>query len=93
MVGNSNRKLELRFHPKNIYCKPCVADRDYKPGVLLKVKIRRPKVNPKEEAGPSRAPSASKTTVTGYEVVGVTAMNFHFNRESFNWEWIGCSLK
>lgn len=51
--------------------------------MLLKVKIRRPKVNPKEEAGPSRAPSAVETTVTGYEVVGVTAMGFQFNRGCF----------
>lgn len=30
--------LNLHFHPENKYNKPCIADRDMNPGVLIKIK-------------------------------------------------------
>lgn len=63
-----------------MFCKPCVADRDYKPGILLKVKIKQPKLSKEGVAGSSKVPDFAEPTVLGCEVVGVTAMSFKFNR-------------
>lgn len=71
-MGNPNKKLELRFHPDNFYSKPCYADRHFKPGVLLKVKVRTSKSD--VQGG------EQKNCVVDYEVAGVTAMGFQFNR-------------
>ncbi|XP_018567955.1 general transcription factor 3C polypeptide 5 isoform X2 [Anoplophora glabripennis] len=60
-------KLELRFHPNNKYNKPCSADRDTNPGILIRVK---------------HAPTKSQLDEPkyDYEVIGVTSLNFKFNR-------------
>lgn len=74
VVGIAHKKLELRFHPDNFYSKPCYADRNYKPGVLLKVKVRQPKGNVGTED------EQKGSSVVDYEVAGVTAMGFKFDR-------------
>lgn len=39
------RRLDLRFRPDNIFCKPLYGDVHDTTGILLKVKRRRPKRN------------------------------------------------
>ncbi|XP_026466551.1 general transcription factor 3C polypeptide 5 isoform X2 [Ctenocephalides felis] len=38
-----NRRLELRFRPKDIYCKPTCGDKYKTNALIIKVKIKRPK--------------------------------------------------
>lgn len=68
-------KLELRFHPNNKYNKPCSADRDMNPGILIRVKHTPTKSQP----------NGSKYD---YEVVGVTSINFKFNRNYQNFIYL-----
>lgn len=72
-------RLELRFRPDNFHCKPAIADKDMRPGILIKVKVPK-----------NRNESEKDNNHNGgldYEVVGVTVMNFNFNRKTF-----GCSF-
>ncbi|KAF2904878.1 hypothetical protein ILUMI_01295 [Ignelater luminosus] len=80
-VGNHNRRLELRFRPDDIFSKPCWGDKEFNPGVLVKITVRKPKVE-------VSVPSSSKnndvdpdhSTTYHYQVMGVTAMTFRFTR-------------
>lgn len=38
-----NRRLELRFRPDDVYCKPACGDKHQISAVLLKVRVRRKK--------------------------------------------------
>lgn len=74
----------MRFSPKDVFRKACSADREYKPGILLKVKMRRRKIDKEEKPGPSKQPeSPVEIHITNYEVVGVSVMSFKFNRMNF----------
>ncbi|CAH1118046.1 unnamed protein product [Phaedon cochleariae] len=44
-VSDSRNKLDIRFHPMNIYNKPCTGDRDTAPGILIKVIKRGDKLD------------------------------------------------
>ncbi|KAG5900700.1 hypothetical protein JTB14_038218 [Gonioctena quinquepunctata] len=59
-AAEARNRLELFFHPENKYNKPCTADRDPNPGLLIRVKECNGKID--------------------YEIVGVTALNFKFNK-------------
>ncbi|CAK9799769.1 General transcription factor 3C polypeptide 5 [Anthophora quadrimaculata] len=43
-VSTPNRRLELRFRPDDVYCKPTCGDRHNTNGFLLKVKIKKSRV-------------------------------------------------
>lgn len=44
--NQDKRRLELRFRPDSVYCKPAFGDRSATTGLLMKVKIRRNKNDP-----------------------------------------------
>lgn len=44
-----NQRVQLKFHPKNVYCKPTFGDRIECTGLLLKVKIRKSKKHPEQK--------------------------------------------
>ncbi|XP_043790065.1 general transcription factor 3C polypeptide 5 isoform X2 [Apis laboriosa] len=48
-VNTPNRRLELRFRPDDIYCKPTCADRHKTNGFLLRVKIKKSRIKKLEE--------------------------------------------
>lgn len=75
-VADHRIKLELHFHPNNKYNKPCSADRDMNPGILIKVDCDS--TNSQEN---SMELNGSKYD---YEVMGVTSLNFKFNRNYHN---------
>uniref|UniRef100_A0A1B6FP34 General transcription factor 3C polypeptide 5 n=1 Tax=Cuerna arida TaxID=1464854 RepID=A0A1B6FP34_9HEMI len=43
VYAERNRRLELRFRPDDVYCRPACADRQKVTGLLLSVKVRRKK--------------------------------------------------
>lgn len=67
-VASGLANLELHFHPENNYNKPCIADKDINPGILLHIKTRI---------------DSNDQTITDYDVIGVTTMNYKFNRMFF----------
>ncbi|XP_044266481.1 general transcription factor 3C polypeptide 5 [Tribolium madens] len=67
-VAEHGRKLELHFHPANKYNKGCFADKDFKPGILIKVKKK------------FLQPEATSNDDISYNVEGVSVINFSFNR-------------
>ncbi|KAJ8918182.1 hypothetical protein NQ315_014048 [Exocentrus adspersus] len=71
-VSDHKAKLELHFHPDNKYNKPCVADKDSNPGILLRIE----NVDVKSQKDGDN----SSTRKYKYEVIGVTTANFKFNR-------------
>lgn len=38
----NRNKLELRFHPSNVFNKPCMAEKDPSPGILIKLNLNSP---------------------------------------------------
>lgn len=66
---NTERRLQLKFHPENIYAKSAFGDRSSTTGILLKVKIRRRRVpRPEDDVSPP--------TVT---VLGLTEYIYRFD--------------
>ncbi|XP_054285252.1 general transcription factor 3C polypeptide 5-like [Macrosteles quadrilineatus] len=43
VYSERNRRLELRFRPDDVYCRPACADRQKVTGLLMSVKVRRKK--------------------------------------------------
>ena len=39
MFYKSNRRLELRFRPEDVYCKPTCGDRYKTNGIILKIRV------------------------------------------------------
>uniref|UniRef100_A0A1Y1NEZ5 Transcription factor IIIC subunit 5 HTH domain-containing protein n=1 Tax=Photinus pyralis TaxID=7054 RepID=A0A1Y1NEZ5_PHOPY len=75
-VGNYNRRLELKFRPNDIFCKPCWGDKDFKTSLLVKITVHK-SVN----SGPSSSKSFDVNETTySYKPVGVIPMTFKFNR-------------
>ncbi|RZB39524.1 general transcription factor 3C polypeptide 5 [Asbolus verrucosus] len=74
-VADHGRKLELHFHPENKYNRPCLADKDFRPGILLKVKKNSPETQP--SCSKDQACDGIKYD---YVVEGVSVINFSFNR-------------
>ncbi|KAK9877001.1 hypothetical protein WA026_016030 [Henosepilachna vigintioctopunctata] len=64
-VSQTPNKLWLNLHPRNKFNKGCVADCDSHSGLLLKIKVQKPR---------NEQPKYS------YEIVGVTVRNFVFNK-------------
>lgn len=67
-MGTPQKKLELKFKPENLTAKPSIAEKETRPGILLKVTV------PNEE-------SQDREDLNGgykYEVEGVTALTFNF---------------
>lgn len=58
--------MYLNFHPENRYNRPCVADKDMNPGILIKIKTKT---------------NSNQETLIDYDVLGVATMNFKFNRK------------
>jgi hypothetical protein len=75
-VAEHGRKLELHFHPENKYNKACVADKDFKPGILIKVKKSSFRTRPSCSDDPS-----CNEPKFDYTVEGVSVINFSFNRK------------
>ncbi|XP_018332760.1 general transcription factor 3C polypeptide 5 [Agrilus planipennis] len=74
-VGTRKKYIELKFRPDDMYSKSCYGDKEKKPGILVKIKIRQPKVNlTSQELKENCAP------IYEYDVVGVTAMTVKFKR-------------
>lgn len=48
-MNTPNRRLELRFRPDDIYCKPTCADRHKTNGFLLRVRIKKSRIKKLEE--------------------------------------------
>jgi hypothetical protein len=65
----------LHFHPENKYNKACVADKDFKPGILIKVKKSSFRTRPSCSDDPS-----CNEPKFDYTVEGVSVINFSFNR-------------
>lgn len=64
----NSSNLNLYFHPDNKYNKPCIGDRDANPGLLIKIN--------------SKSASDNENKID-FEVVGVTTVNYKFNREFY----------
>ncbi|OAD55297.1 General transcription factor 3C polypeptide 5 [Eufriesea mexicana] len=62
-VNTPNRRLELRFRPDDIYCKPTCGDRHNTNGFLLRVRIKKSRVKKAEEAEAKPKKKQSPTTV------------------------------
>lgn len=68
VISKKNRRLELRFRPDDIYCKPACGDRVKTNALLLKVKVlRKPNEN-----------DSDKRQVKSIEVVGRIQTLFKF---------------
>lgn len=65
VLSKGHNKLQLRFHPDSPYNKSTVAERNSHAGILLKITQR-----------------TERDSLNSYDfkVVGVTTINFHFNR-------------
>ncbi|KAL1124661.1 hypothetical protein AAG570_001285 [Ranatra chinensis] len=70
VYSERNRRLELRFRPDDIYCKPACGDRSKTNGILLKAKVLRKKnrMNSEEE----------ETIVKSIEIIGRATTTFKF---------------
>ncbi|XP_063913517.1 general transcription factor 3C polypeptide 5 [Zophobas morio] len=72
-VAEHGRKLQLNFHNRNKYNKGCFGEKDFKPGILIKVK----KPAPVE----AQSDNASQENIKyEYDIEGVSVINFTFNR-------------
>ncbi|XP_055376569.1 general transcription factor 3C polypeptide 5 [Condylostylus longicornis] len=67
VFSNEKRRLELRYHPDNIYNKPAMGDSTTASGLFIKVKIKRPK-------DPNQGPMTHTV-----EILGKCAKKYHFN--------------
>lgn len=76
IVAHPRRNMELRFRPDDLFCKPCISDRSTKPNILLKVKVRKPITS----NGAEGSAVDCKPEVVSYEVIGVSAVTFNFNK-------------
>lgn len=76
------RRLELRFRPDDIYCKPACADRREFCGLLIKIRRRRLAQHKEDsqamEFEGTSLQSTSEIDIKG-EVVGVVDTMYHFN--------------
>lgn len=69
ILSGAKSNLELNFHPDNYYNKPCIAERDFSSGILIKVTTSK-----------DQATNESKVD---YEVIGATCTNFKFNSKLY----------
>ncbi|XP_012153767.2 general transcription factor IIIC subunit l(2)37Cd isoform X2 [Megachile rotundata] len=60
-VDTSNRRLELRFRPDDVYCKPTCGDRHNTNGFLLRVRIKRR--SKETDASQASEPSTSSANI------------------------------
>ncbi|KAK9305917.1 hypothetical protein QLX08_003275 [Tetragonisca angustula] len=69
-VNTPNRRLELRFRPDDIYCKPTCGDRHNTNGLLLRIRIKKSRVKKAKEAEAKqeRKPPASIVKVNDSSV-------------------------
>lgn len=66
------QKLQLKFNPKNLYCKPAISsEQEEVTGMLLKLKIRRVNDNPE-----------TKVEYLSAELVGTVKSMYKFNNFS-----------
>ncbi|KAK4879873.1 hypothetical protein RN001_008019 [Aquatica leii] len=75
-VGNYNRRLELKFRPDDIFCKPTWGDKDYSCRILVKINMRTPR---KQKASVSKSDEQDQPTFK-YELIGLIPMTFKFTR-------------
>ncbi|KAK5646522.1 hypothetical protein RI129_004986 [Pyrocoelia pectoralis] len=75
-VGNFNRRLELKFRPDDLFCKPCWGDKDFNCCLLVKITLRKPVNN---EPTSSNTVDINQATYS-YKPIGVIPMTFKFNR-------------
>nr|XP_033206714.1 general transcription factor 3C polypeptide 5 [Bombus vancouverensis nearcticus] len=62
-VNTPNRRLELRFRPDDIFCKPTCGDRHNTNGFLLRIRIKKSRVKKAEEAEAKQQRKSSRSTV------------------------------
>ncbi|KAK0088056.1 hypothetical protein PV326_004954 [Microctonus aethiopoides] len=55
-VNTSNRRLELRFRPSDGYCKPACGDRHEVSGFLLRIRVKKSRIEKTEEVSKAREP-------------------------------------
>ena len=77
MCSGKNRRLELKFRPDDIYCKPACGDRYRTNGVLVRVKILKGKKEtlPEEDESP---------VVSSLGIVGRAQTSFRFKGITHN---------
>ncbi|BES89302.1 RNA polymerase III transcription factor (TF)IIIC subunit [Nesidiocoris tenuis] len=73
VICQKNRRLELRFRPGDVTCKPTCGDRIKTNGVLLKIKVRVPKRDNDDDDNDDK-----EHQVTGCEIVGKIQTLFKF---------------
>lgn len=72
-----NRRVELRFRPDDIYCKPTCGDRSQTFSLLLKVKVKKALRNPNAPCS-SKDPDSVKTITFTTSVIGVVDTIYKF---------------
>ncbi|GLH00761.1 hypothetical protein R5R35_002683 [Gryllus longicercus] len=72
-----NRRLELRFRPDDVYCKPTCGEKHNKLSLLVKVKIRRKK-HSSISSEPTTSSSASDIISAELSVLGKVTTTFTF---------------
>lgn len=72
------QKLQLNFRPDDKFAKVAVAEKESKPGILLKLKCRKKKIRNKPEAT-ANTNTEDRLQVVGCQVMGTTTINFVFN--------------
>lgn len=94
VFSTPNRRLPLQFSPNNIFCKPAYGDQRRSTGILVKVKIRRPKNKSRSQQIISPTVSIVAMVDTIYEfdckslLLKLVSMN-HF----FYWKKVSLAIK
>lgn len=73
-----NRRLELRFRPDDVYCKPTCGEKHNKLSLLVKVKIRRKRQTSTVSSKSNTLPSESDIISTELSVLGKVTTTFTF---------------
>lgn len=68
--------MELRFRPKDAFCKVVTSTSNFTPGILLKIRVKKKKQN-------AASSSSEGPTVIATEVVGVVKIGYSFDGEYF----------
>lgn len=62
-ANTPNRRLELRFRPEDIFCKPTCGDRHNTNGFLLRIRIKKSRIKKAEEAEAKQQRKSSRSTM------------------------------
>ncbi|GLV42415.1 lethal (2) 37Cd [Carabus blaptoides fortunei] len=76
--ATKNRRVELRFRPDDLYCKPTCGDRNFTTALLIKVKVKRKSRDPSTPCSSKDADKPQTVTYTT-SVIGVVDTIYKFN--------------